>query len=186
MIDAKSFEELKEAFELGKITPTNWLGDSVQRMDTYSKYSSMCESVTEFGVYTGSSTVAFLLGNPKKMTSYDISSEYFSILPVIEKVSKLKNIDYKFIKESSLKVDIEPTDLLFIDTVHKKKHVTAELNKHHKSVKKYILLHDTTAFPEVFEAAEEFISKNKNWYIDFKCNNRNGLTVLKNINASEL
>jgi hypothetical protein len=175
----RTIEELKQDFINMKILPTNWLGDSPSRFDTYTKYASMVDSIAEFGVYTGLSTTAFLLGNPKKLRSYDITSENFSVLAELEQHSRSNNIDFQFIIGNSLEIDIDEVDLLFIDTVHKKKHTLAELERHSAKAKKYIMFHDTTAWPGVFEAAVEFLIKNNNWFICEHCNKNSGLLVLK-------
>ena len=177
----KTFLELKNKFLNSEIQPTKLLGDSLDRFDLYRSYAEKCESITEFGVYTGSSTVGFLLGNPKKMRSYDISDKNFSLKDTIENISKENNIDYKFSIGNSNVIEIEETDLLFIDTKHTYKNTIIELNKHHEKVKKYIILHDTTSFPPVFEAVEDFLKNNSIWNIDYRCQINSGVTVLKKL-----
>jgi hypothetical protein len=53
---------------------------------------------------------------------------------------------FETIQYDSAKVDIEPTDLLFIDSKHTNKHLRAELSRHKDKVRKYIIFHDTTLF----------------------------------------
>lgn len=175
----RNINQLKDDFINLRISPTDWLGDSPTRFDTYSRYASMVDTIVEFGVYTGLSTTAFLYGKPKKMRSYDITSKFLSIMPELYHYSKNENIDFEFNIGNSLEVDIDNTDLLFIDTVHKKKHTAAELQRHFKNVNKYIIFHDTTAWPGVFEAAVEFLIKNNDWFIVEHCNKNSGLLVLK-------
>jgi hypothetical protein len=179
MFIMKTIEELKNDFINYRITPTEWLGDSPTRFDTYKKYAGMVDSVVEFGVYTGLSTTAFLSGKPKKLRSYDITDKYLTILPNLYHYASQENIDFKFIIGNSLEIDIEETDLLFIDTVHKRKYTEAELDRHASKVKKYIVFHDTTAWPGVFEAAVNFLIKNHNWHIIEHCNKDSGLLILK-------
>jgi hypothetical protein len=175
----RNIKQLEEDFLDLKIKPTAWLGDSPSRFDTYKKYASMVDTIVEFGVYTGLSTTAFLAGNPKKIRSYDITDINLSILPELHNYATSNNIDFEFIIGNSLEVDIDNTDLLFIDTVHKRKHTEAELQRHFKNVNKYIMFHDTTAWPGVFEAAVEFLIKNNDWFIVEHCNKNSGLLVLK-------
>ena len=96
----------------------------------------------------------------------------------------------------SSSVEIEETDLLFIDTLHRYGQLKIELEKHASKCKKYIILHDTTLFAfedegidyiktnldnskiGLWPAVEEFLQKNQNWYIVEKRSNNNGLTVL--------
>jgi hypothetical protein len=175
----RTIEELKQDFINLRILPTAWLGDSPDRFDTYTKYAAMVDSITEFGVYTGLSTAAFLMGNPKKLRSYDITDHNLSVLDELKFYSQQNNIDFKFIIGNSLEINIDDVDLLFIDTVHKKKHTLEELEKHSANVKKYIIFHDTTAWPGVFEAAVEFLIKDNTWFIYEHCNKNSGLLVLK-------
>jgi hypothetical protein len=101
-----------------------------------------------------------------------------------------------------LKINIEPCDLLFIDTWHDYLQLKQELTRHHNNVNKYIILHDTNTFafedepldwnnPVVIEtnlpkglcpAIDEFLMTNKDWILWERKPNNNGLTVLKKIN----
>jgi len=175
----RTLEQLKSDFLDLKIKPIEWLGDSPSRFDTYTRYAKQVDSIVEFGVYSGLSTTAFLSGSPKKLRSYDITNEYLSVLPDLEFYATANNIDFKFKIADSLTIDIEETDLLFIDTVHKKKHTLEELRLHASKAKKFIMFHDTTAWPGVFEAAVEFLTNNHEWHIVEHCNQNSGLLVLK-------
>jgi hypothetical protein len=174
----KTLLDVKDDFINLRIRPTGWLGDAPSRFDTYTKYASRCDSVCEFGVYTGLSTTAFILANPKKMRSYDIYPDNFLVRKDIEKHARQHHIDFRFINENSLHAEIEETDLLFLDTVHEKDHVYAELNRHSSKTKKYILIHDA-ANPEVLDAVFEFIKNQKHWIIEHHCNQGSGFIVLE-------
>ncbi|MBA87675.1 MAG: hypothetical protein CMB16_00205 [Euryarchaeota archaeon] len=174
----KDLHILKEKFLQGKILPTKWLGDSPDRFDTYVNWASKVNHVTELGVYTGLATTAFLLGNPKVLRSYDITSKYFKIRPQLEEIAKQVNIDFKFQLANSCSVEIEPTEMLFIDTNHKEEITTRELQLHHSKVSKYILLHDTTAWPGVMFAIKKFLPKHKEWKIIHQDKKGAGLTIL--------
>jgi hypothetical protein len=89
------------------------------------------------------------------------------------------NIDFTFSLADSLKIDIEPVDLLFIDTIHEHKHTIQELNRHASKVKKYILLHDPSDWPGVFTAVVEFLTKCREWRIVEHCNKNSGFLVLE-------
>lgn len=175
----RTIKQIEEDFLNLKIKPTEWLGDSPSRFDTYKKYASMVDTIVEFGVYTGLSTTAFLAGNPKKLRSYDITDVNLSILSELHNYANSKNIDFQFILGNSLEVEIDNTDLLFIDTIHKRRHTEAELQRHSKNVNKYIIFHDTTAWPGVFEAVVNFLINNHDWFIIEHCNKNSGMIVLK-------
>lgn len=175
----RTISDLKDDFLSLRITPTNWLGDSPSRFDTYAKYAAKVDSIVEFGVYTGLSTTAFLSGEPKKLRSYDITDTNLTVLDELNLYAKEKNIDFKFCIGNSLEVEIEECDLLFIDTVHKRSHVAAELAQHASKVKKYIIFHDTTSYPGVFQAALDFLISDHTWHIIEHCNIESGLLVLE-------
>lgn len=178
----RTIKQLRSDFLSLKIQPVAWLGDSPSRFDTYTRYANKVDSIVEFGVYTGLSTAAFLTGNPKKLRSYDITAEHLSVLPDLEHYAISNNIDFKFQIGNSLEIEIEETDLLFIDTVHKKKHTATELHRHANKAKKFIIFHDTTEWPGVFEAVFEFLVANHNWHIIEHCNQNSGLLVLERYN----
>ena len=175
----RTFEQLKQAFVDLEIQPTNWLGDSPQRFDTYQHYADQVDSIVEFGVYTGLSTCAWLMGNPKKLRSYDITDANLSVLDELKFNADLNQIDFEFALANSLEIDIEPCDLLFIDTVHKYAHCLAELNRHGKKAQRYIVLHDPSDWPGVFEAVATYLHHNRQWHIVEHCNRGSGLLVLE-------
>jgi SAM-dependent methyltransferase len=175
----RTLEQLQQDFVELKIHPTRWLGDSPTRFDTYKKYASLVDTIVEFGVYTGLSTCAWLAGNPKKLRSYDITDSHLSVLDELKHCAMQKNIDFEFAIANSLEIDIEPCDLLFIDTVHTKPHCLAELDRHNKHAGRYIILHDPTAWPGVFEAVITFLHHNHDWHIVEHCNKGSGLLVLE-------
>ena len=150
-------------------------------MPTLKALTEGCESVTEMGVRYCVSTFAFIEGNPKKLTCIDIvhPNTYVNqggpqAFEEVAQLVKEKHIDFKFIEASTLDIEIEPTDLLFIDTLHTYPHLSQELKLHADKVKKYIVLHDTTACPELWQAVEEL----KGWKVKDRYTNCSGLTVL--------
>ena len=104
-------------------------------------------------------------------------------------VALLNGVDFEFRLETTLGNQIEETDLLFLDTDHTYKQVKSELDLHGNKSKKYIIFHDTTTFEfrgmngdtiGIWPAIEEFLTNNKNWSIETRLENNNGLTILKN------
>jgi hypothetical protein len=165
------------------------------------EYTEKCEHVTEMGVRFVNSTFAFLKGNPKIFRCIDLYHpskwKYEDRLEIVEEYCKQNNIDFKFITGNSLEIEIEDTDLLFIDTLHRYHQLINELNRHSKKVKKFIIMHDTTTYqnndeqnyytnfnPEsskrgLWPAIEEFLSGNKEWKLLERKTNNNGLTILE-------
>lgn len=175
----RSLEQLRQDFLALKITPTKWLGDSPDRFDTYQHLAAQVGTVTEFGVYTGLSTCAWLMGRPQRLRSYDITDQYLTVLPELVAAAQVQGTDFQFAIGNSLEIDIEPVDLLFIDTVHKRAHARAEIDRHHAQVRRYMVFHDTADWPGVFQAVIGFVMENRDWHIVQHCQRRSGLTVLE-------
>jgi hypothetical protein len=128
--------------------------------------SGQCKVVTEFGTRDCYSTVAFLSGCKNVVHSYDIM-----VTPSIEELQAIvdKPCDWTFHHQSSIapETKIDPTDLLFIDSLHTYEQVTKELVRHGHYVNKYILFHDTVSFPEINKAIDEFIDYASVQYYDW-------------------
>jgi len=160
--------------------------DINEHLPTLKKYGEMVDHITEFGVRTGRSTVAFLTSIPSKMYSYDISERKFNYK--LYKSLSNKKTNFIFHKCDILKIEIEETDLLFIDTLHTYTQLKEELSKHGNKSKVFIILHDTETFGEVgmdnkspglLKAIEEFVNNNSHWFIKEKFTNNNGLIILE-------
>lgn len=148
---------------------------------------SECRHVTEFGVRDGQSTRAFLASSCT-LRSYDLYKD-----PSVQRlfdIAKSSNLDKEYIVGNSLEVDIEPTDMLFIDTDHNYKQLQAELDKHHSKVSKYIVMHDTTTYggPSqgdpigLLAAVMEFLAlQHRSWRVGYHSHECNGLTILSRI-----
>lgn len=174
--------------------------DINEHLPTLKKYAEQCDHVTEMGVRYVVSTISLALGKPKKLISIDLfhPSQYGDMgrLNLVEEYSKQNQVDFKFILGNTLEIDIEPTDLLFIDTLHKYGQLKKELERHSKNVKKYIIFHDTSTFEYkdegeyyktdglstekvgLWPAIQEFIDTNPEWSILERFTNNNGLTIL--------
>lgn len=163
--------------------------DISEHLPTLRELAMECESITEFGVRYGASTRAFLVTG-KKLRSYDI----YKISMVIELFDHAKQLGYdvEYISASTLYLDIEQTDILFIDTLHCYPQLRDELFWNADKVNKYIVLHDTVTYGHrdeievhryskqgLIPAIEEFLEYNKKWQIKHHYENNNGLMVLE-------
>jgi len=166
--------------------------DISEHLPTLKKYTEECEHVTEMGVRYVISTYAFMMGKPKKLISIDILPvENFGInREDLKKLALENGVEFNFIVGDTTKIEIEETDLLFIDTWHVYHQLIKELTLHGNKSRKYIILHDTTTFGEygecnegegLWKAVEEFLNLNSNWILEKKYTNNNGLTILKKI-----
>lgn len=176
------------------------------------EYGSQCEHITEMGVRWITSTWVFLGCAPKKLISYDmyypsnwenqldVTQRGYNKLTDVYQIAEEFGLNYQFVQANVLDIEIEETDLLFLDTWHAYKQLKAELKLHSSKVKKYLMFHDTTTYGYVDEtnyealgdewkgegigiwrAIEEFLEENKQWVLEKRFTNNNGLTILKRI-----
>jgi hypothetical protein len=166
--------------------------DINEHLYTLRAYATGCEHITEMGVRAVVSSWAFLAASPKKLVCIDINQ-----CPIHEISNAAKNasIEFQFIKDSTVRdgFDIEPTDFLFIDTLHIYQQLKTELAKHANNVRKYIAFHDTFTFGFVNEggrmskpaglraAIVEFLTDNTEWTMASSYDHNNGVTILRRI-----
>lgn len=186
-----------------------YVSDIYQHLPILYEYAKNCDHVTEMGARGGNSTRAFLYANPKKFVSYDyqyktpephLLHEVNKLISIFEK-SKEIGINCEYIGEDVLNVEIEETDLLFIDTWHCYEQLKKELQLHAGKVKKYIAFHDTFTYGQkgegypnmdvnhprrdtfdgnggIRKAIDEFLEQNTEWKIDYETEENNGLIVI--------
>ncbi len=161
------------------------------------KLAEDCEHVTEFGMRGGVSTAAFLVAQPKTLVSWDVnpaaivSQRCADLLAVAGRTSFQPRVG-----DTLTIAPIEPTDLLFIDTLHTGKQLIAELKRHvdpvSRPVSKYLVFHDTATFGMVGEDGQEpglraairFYQRNwafPLWELIHDLPNNNGLVVLRRV-----
>ena len=160
------------------------VSDIYQHLPSLCRYASCCRHVTEFGTRTGVSTLAFLRALPERLVAYDLYR-----LPEVdrlEELARLQNIDFLFRLEDTRHAEIEPTDLLFIDTDHTRSQLEAELAAAAAKVRRYLIFHDTETFGEegrdggdgLWPAIAAFVRDNPAWCLLDHDPANNGLTVL--------
>jgi hypothetical protein len=162
--------------------------DINEHLTVLRKYGEQCNHITEFGVRWIVSTWAFLASQPDFLISYDIRHPSSFKADIDNVYASAGKTEYNFIQADVLKIELEETDLLFIDTLHRYNQLKKELQLHASKVKKYIILHDTETFGEKGEgkgeglqkAIDEFLYQNENWRIKEIFTNNNGLTILEN------
>lgn len=167
------------------------------------EYASEYDHIIEMGVRAITSTWAFLGAAPKKLISYDIEdpSKWGADINHVYNVAHQYGLNYEFRKENVLKIEIEETDLLFLDTWHAYDQLKAELELHSNKTRKYIIIHDTTLYGYKDEsltsenawegapptgkglwlAVTEFLDSNDEWELHKRYTNNNGLTILKRV-----
>ena len=164
--------------------------DINEHLPTLKKYAGVCDHVTEMGVRGLVSTYSFLAARPKALISIDIQAppRFCTTYPTLVQVAQAAGTRFRFQLADTLVVEIEETDLLFIDTEHTYKQLKEELLRHAAKARKFILLHDTETFgyadmepskgKGLMPALHEFLAQNPQWSIIEHFENNNGLTVL--------
>lgn len=170
----------------------NTPSDINQHLPILCEAAQECDHVTEMGVRNGASTRAFLYASPKKFVAYDlfIDPEVDKLFEYCKSIGK----DYSYNEANVLKIEIEETDFLFIDTYHCYEQLVQELKLHSSKVKKYIGFHDTFTYGRIGEnlsqqsfsgtkgimyAIEEFLDQNNNWKIVHDVDYNNGLIIIE-------
>jgi predicted O-methyltransferase YrrM len=168
----------------------NGPGDIRDHLNALALLAASCEHVTEFGTSVGISTSALMLARPKRLITYDITRN--PRVSKLEEVARQAGIEFRFRQQSTRQLcELEPTDLLFIDTLHVQAQLTAELFWA-PQVRRYIVMHDTVTFgtyPEhpapdsgrgLLFALLPFLKENKaQWRLAAHYQHNNGLTVLE-------
>ena len=151
--------------------------DIYAHVPTLRKYASECKHVTEMGVRDGQSTRALLPENVV-LRSYDLFLDPLVTALFVKAKSIGKDVEY--LVGDTLAIDIEETDLLFLDTEHTYQQVTGELNRHHTKVRKYIAFHDTAEpfVGEVLPAIVDFTIRNPEWKFVYHNRDCHGFTVI--------
>lgn len=151
-----------------------------------------CDSVTEMGSRFGDSTRAFLT-TPAKFTAYDL--ELVDSVNQLFLKAKEAGKDAAYIKADTRDLEIEETDMLFIDTWHSGDQLRQELKLHGNKARKYLVFHDTQTYGLMDESWDkqrkiypgegllpaiiDFLIKNPHWRFKMHRTNNNGLTVLE-------
>jgi tetratricopeptide (TPR) repeat protein len=189
----------KDFFESEYQNACNNPSDINENLPVLYEIAKECSHVTEFGVRSGLSTRAFLNTNAS-LRSYDLSIDSH-LNSIFKKALELgKDVSYR--QADVLNIEIEETDLLFIDTWHQYDQLKQELQIHSKKVKKYIAFHDTHTYGVTGEncsnsssgeivtgyieypmgllpAIIEFTIDNPEWQFKVHKTNNNGLTILE-------
>ena len=174
---------MSEAFDILTRTAT----DINEHLPMLYYLAQQCDHVTEFGVRTGASTLAFLhglQGRPATLRSYDINDQY----GVQDSLTRWTRVEWTFSICSTLLITrIEPTDLLFVDTLHNYDQVRQELALHGDAARRWIVFHDTETFGTVGDdggrginqAITEWLEAKPEWRIVYRTHRNNGLTVIE-------
>jgi hypothetical protein len=158
--------------------------DIVEHLQTLVDISKKCDHITEMGVRGVVSTWAFAVGVKKggKLVSIDIAQSPQEELDRVADFSKRRGIDFEFKLADTLQIDIDETDLLFIDTLHTGEQLEKELNLHAPKARKFIIFHDTESCKnELWPVIDKFLKDSKEWALKTVYTNNNGLTIIRRL-----
>ena len=165
--------------------------DIYRHIGTLRRYARQCDHVTELGTRYFVSTYALAAGKPKKIVTYDI--DYCPYISVAKPITDSNGIELVYKIEDTRTAEIEPTDMIFFDTLHTYEQLSIELAKHADKSRKYLLFHDTTMFANrdewsdvtgsggLWPAIQEFLDANPHWRIKEKFDHCHGLTVMERV-----
>lgn len=145
-----------------------------------------CTHVTELGVGPAQSTRAFLR-HDVELHSYEIRP-WPDVITLFNAAAAAGRRATLHINDTRT-IEIQPTDLMLVDSWHTYEQVKIELKLHANKVSKFIVFHDTTSFEwkgedggvGIWPAIQEFLDSNPQWQIYKRYYNNNGLTVLQRV-----
>jgi hypothetical protein len=190
---------------------TNQPSDINEHLPILYEYAKKCSHITEMGVRSVVSSWSFVTGlcengqEKKRLVGVDL--EWHENINTLKNVCQQIGLDYSFVQGDSAKVEIEETDMLFIDTWHIYGHLRRELEAHHKKARKYIAFHDVevdgiygesirmrhdveemmkmSGYPReeivmgLMPAIEQFLQMHPEWSVVVHRRNNNGLMILE-------
>lgn len=174
---------IEEIYKINTEVPSSVSAD----MEKLYEYACYCQHITEFGFGKGMSSSAFILAKPKTVVSYDIQ-DYLNIANHWRGLADAIGVEFIFHLKSSLEVEIEPTDLLFIDSLHTPKQLYKELQLHCDKVSQFIIMHDTRIYgerdeyfkkPGLQDAIDRWLKQHKAWEQIEKTETYAGLTIME-------
>jgi len=170
--------------------------DINEHLDTLCALARDCDSVTEFGIRHGISTLSIFRGllrgrghttGAAEYRGYDIALPHGVLDSLIEYACP--SLKISIFEQDSKHGHIDETDMLFIDSLHTRDQCFAELSQNAQYVRKWIVLHDTTTFGErgedgglgLTDAIECFMFGNTEWVIRSVVRYNNGMTILERV-----
>lgn len=180
-LQSKKFNSLEEFYTEIRNTHEEAHGkEYTAQHDVIKDKVNECESYRELGVMQGATAACAALAGYKSLHLIDIDLKPFR---AFEKL--FNGINYKADQKSSIKFkseELDSVDLLLIDSLHLKGHLSKELDLHAPRVNKYILFHDTFAKQELQEVIDKFIKNNTtSWELEEYYQKNVGYTLIKRI-----
>lgn len=140
-------------------------------------YAAQCNHVTEFGTRYGDSGRVFLAAGIKSLVCYDLVD--IAAGKALGELAKERGVEFHYLLKDTTRVVIEPTDLLFLDTIHTFEQVQSEL-RNASHVRKFLIFHDSNE-QGVAQAIRDFLKENADWMNTLILEVGVGLTVLRRL-----
>ena len=124
--------------------------DIYEHIPVLYQLSKECSSVVEIGLRDMNSSWGILQGlseNPNAPRYYlgvDMCQPPSHIFNNAKNLSLANGIAFHFLEANDMDIDLEPADMLFIDSLHTYCHLMYELEKFSPMIQKYIAMHDTS------------------------------------------
>ncbi len=166
---------LEEKYQELKAKPS----DVNEHFETIQKYVSPGDLVVELGVRNCVSTYALMRNRPHAIMSVDVVVPPQEKLDEVATIAEEAGVEFQFYQSDSTYFNINPIDVLFIDTLHLYSHIVKELWRHSGRTRKYILFHDSH-IPEVRACIQDFL-QNLDWKFAEENIAGNGLVVVKRV-----
>ena len=171
MTSKQVIDSANKAYDHFKTMPSNLN----EHFETIRKYASRCKHITEFGTSELVSCWALAKGladngaNVCSLTCVDIKPVPASFANATA-LLKRAGIRAKYVQGDSLKIRIQPSDLLLIDTFHCFPQLKRELERCQGNITKYIIVPNTELDGQSSEVVRLFYEYN----IDEECKKFNG------------
>ncbi len=209
--DPSAQSQLRQQYTFAFTDPS----DINQHIPTLRDLAKQCSSVVEIGLRSMVSTWGILQGlaeSPFSNRSYlgiDIAIPPLDRLNLANNLAEANGISFQFGQADDRTIMIDPTEMLFIDSLHTYCHLTYELETFSSQVSKYIAMHDTSEpwgeaddteyhgdyseYPDEYDrtrrglwpAVQDFLQRHPEWMLYRRDCNNHGFTILKRI-ASEI
>ncbi len=157
-------------------------------METLRDLAAKCTHVTQIGIWGTPSRIALAIGTRGKFIDYSSAQR-----PEWSELKQFMNDRFEGKELPANGLEIEETELLFIDTYHNEVETFNLLTKHSPKVQKYLVIHTTEIFgetgddggPGVLPGLRLFVQANRVWTTIRQDRNNYGLLVLSRLDEDK-
>lgn len=176
-------DDIVEGFQTKTRPNIRWkmVGDMYKRIDYIKSTFVGVKTITEFGPFEGCSTAAWISLRPERFVTVDRGQTLD--VDLYQRASEEVGTDFTFILGNDLEIDIEPCELLFIDTMHTEDHTFHELQRHADKISKYLVFHDVNPMRfETLKGINKWWKTHPEWHLKYQDFNDCGFLVLERTN----